>query len=199
MRALSSKHLARIPALPHWQEQAPLDAMLMQRVAEAPHEEIEALLSQGASANAIDLKHGTRDSALHAAARRELPGLVQLFIDRGADINHRNSDSRTPLDTALQVEGNHAVIISLLRAGAEITPFARDSLRTRMNAGFHVPTASALVERGEEGLLREAMRLDRASPRTRPLKAFMTAIEARRASAANDRPAAPARPSPYAH
>ncbi|KAG8753175.1 hypothetical protein FRC14_006356 [Serendipita sp. 396] len=76
---------------------------------------VRAFLDAGA---AIKLESG-RETALHAAAKRgELP-IIQLLIERGADINAPGGAYGTPLTAVIQ-SGNQAAFQFMLDNGADI-------------------------------------------------------------------------------
>ncbi len=77
-------------------------------------EAVRRLIEAGAGARA-------RDSALHTALEVWQPKIVELLIERGADVNalDRNKGAYRPLDYAL-TRGNHSMTRRLLERGARI-------------------------------------------------------------------------------
>lgn len=74
-----------------------------------------SLLSNGAHPN-VAQPNGS--SALHAAASRGSVDLVRMLIRKGADVNARDTEGRTPLDRA--EEAHHAPVADVLRRHREI-------------------------------------------------------------------------------
>jgi ankyrin repeat protein len=59
---------------------------------------MKACLDRGADVNAANVQG---DTALHGAAQRGSPSLVDFLVARGATLNLKNKQGRTPLDEAL--------------------------------------------------------------------------------------------------
>jgi cytohesin len=78
------------------------------------------LLAFGADVNTV----GPFGAPLHIAAERGRLDLVQVLIERGADVNIRDSQGRTPLHAAA-IGGNAEVIRLLIKLGADVN--ARDN------------------------------------------------------------------------
>lgn len=82
----------------------------------------QALLARGAKVNQ------TGWSALHYAAAGPEPKLVQLLIDRGADLNAASPNDTTPLMMAAQYGSEDSVNL-LLAAGADVNRRNQKGLR----------------------------------------------------------------------
>lgn len=75
------------------------------------------LIIAGANINAEDEED--MDTPLHEVCYRGYPGIAQMLIERGADVNHQNRFSHAPLGTAANY-GHIEIIKNLLTAGANI-------------------------------------------------------------------------------
>ncbi|KAL0638689.1 hypothetical protein Q9L58_002267 [Maublancomyces gigas] len=65
----------------------------------------------------------THDRIGYAIRGAELPRIVQLLLNAGANVNARNQATQTPLQIACStVPGNPLIVRSLLAAGADIDP-----------------------------------------------------------------------------
>lgn len=73
------------------------------------------LLEHGADPNAVFKENG--ETPLHAAARGWDVTLAQRMLDRGAELDKRRTDGRTPYAVA-ELSGNRAVADRLLQQGA---------------------------------------------------------------------------------
>jgi ankyrin repeat protein len=85
------------------------------------------LLDKGAEPRAFGLKYGLiRVAPIHLAAEAGFGAMVQLFLDRGVDINLRTQGTNqvTCLHMAA-ARGQAEVVELLLKAGAEVN--ARDA------------------------------------------------------------------------
>ena len=60
---------------------------------------VTLLLDAGANVNDVSLATG--DTALHGAAGDDMPSVIQLLVERGASLNARNKDGKTPLELTL--------------------------------------------------------------------------------------------------
>lgn len=86
----------------------------------------ELLTAHGADLRAFGTKYGViQVTPLHLAAESGFPGLVQLFLDAGVDVNIRTEGKNrvTPLHMAA-AKGRAEVVEILLKSGAEVN--ARD-------------------------------------------------------------------------
>ncbi|GAB7362349.1 hypothetical protein MBLNU230_g2675t1 [Neophaeotheca triangularis] len=88
-------------------------------------ERIESLLNQGVDVNMQDTRY--RMTALHWMFRDHIFGdsncpvrAIQLFLDRGADVNHVDVYKSTPLHDALKARSCRECIYTLLSAGADV-------------------------------------------------------------------------------
>ena len=60
---------------------------------------VTLLLDAGANVNEVAL--GTGDTALHGAAGDDMPAVIQLLVERGANLHARNKNGQTPLELTL--------------------------------------------------------------------------------------------------
>jgi uncharacterized protein len=76
------------------------------------------LISSGVDINAKEAKGWT---ALHFAVQSFLPDIIQLLIEKGANVNIQDNYGNTPLLNALGIfDGTHKdVILLLIQAGAD--------------------------------------------------------------------------------
>lgn len=77
--------------------------------------EVQELLSNGASATMVNPTTG--DSLLHLAAEQNSLEMLALLIERGADVNAKDTEGRTPLCRAA-CTGNLQMVESLMSHGA---------------------------------------------------------------------------------
>ena len=112
-----------------------LTAALDDTVVFADLRDVRTLLDHGADANGYDVLG--RTPLMYAAVSDKLPvDIVQLLIDRGADVNAIDKHSKTgdegltPLDIARH-NGDTPVVKLLLKAGAKPSPFTPVSLHMR--------------------------------------------------------------------
>ncbi|MES2345779.1 MAG: ankyrin repeat domain-containing protein [Chlamydiota bacterium] len=78
----------------------------------------------------LELKNVSENTPLHEAVRFDNEGrFLNALINAGADIN-ANSHYNTPLESAIQ-EKNLKAIELLIKAGAEISEYAKKELETR--------------------------------------------------------------------
>ena len=75
------------------------------------------MIAQGSDIEAKD--PGTGASVLHYAVMRGNPEILQLLLDRGADINSRTRNGTTPLHTAV-LYNRYEVAEKLLGKGADV-------------------------------------------------------------------------------
>jgi ankyrin repeat protein len=80
----------------------------------APIEEVIARIAETAEIDEIDFKGWT---GLHWALVREVPALIGLLLESGADPNHPTDSGRIPLNIAMRSGQGDAVKL-LLNAGA---------------------------------------------------------------------------------
>jgi hypothetical protein len=88
---------------------------------------LQDLKRRGADLDAQSMAAGTvGDTPLVVAARRGQIGAAQLLLEFGADVNHRSSQGKTPLQEAIFAEsGARGLVQLLLNHGAD--PDIRDS------------------------------------------------------------------------
>jgi ankyrin repeat protein len=67
------------------------------------------------------------DTPMHAAASLNMPGLLDLFLDKGADVNARNNDGDTPLHRAA-CNGHDSCVRFLLSKGADANALNNEGL-----------------------------------------------------------------------
>ena len=99
------------------------------------------LLARGADPNAVFAENG--ETPLHVAARAWDVPLVEAMVARGADIERRRTDGRTPYAVA-ELNGNRAVAEWLLAHGASPELSAVDRLVAACSRGDR-PAAEALL------------------------------------------------------
>ena len=104
--------LAMAPATA-WAKAA--DVPLVEAIRNVNLEAVRTLLDQGVDVNAPSVDGAT---ALHWAAHRGDPALVQLLLDAGADVTIANRYGVRPLSLA-SLSGNAKIIEQLLGAGAD--------------------------------------------------------------------------------
>lgn len=88
------------------------------------------LVEQGADVNQA-AANPSKVAPIHAAVAANHPGLVDLLIAKGADVNLRQTQGVTPLQSAAH-RGNLEIVKSLVEAGAEIEA-AMDSGETALD------------------------------------------------------------------
>ncbi|GMT11204.1 hypothetical protein PFISCL1PPCAC_2501 [Pristionchus fissidentatus] len=107
-------------------------------VVSAELEVLNVLIERGAS---LDVKDKNRATALHYATAtdgvlRDVETSILLILIRGAPVNARDLDERTPLMWAAS-NGNIDALISLKQAGGDITAVDRDRMTIlHMAAGY---------------------------------------------------------------
>jgi len=69
--------------------------------------------------DALNLRTGIGETALHYLAIENYADAVQLLIDLGADVNVKNEFGKSALEEAMQVEAKETVEV-LRRAGAVV-------------------------------------------------------------------------------
>lgn len=132
-------------------------------VREAKYNEIEAILSHLSEEQAFLIKaiHATdkyENSPLHVAARDGHLKIVQLLIDKGADVNVTNSDGQSPLHLAVRrnncmemvelLVSNHADVNSIDKNGMPLVfitfchcPYDKAQITwTKSNGRWHIKT-----------------------------------------------------------
>jgi ankyrin repeat protein len=90
-------------------------------------------------------------SPLHHAASSNRLQIVQLLLDRGADVNAKDHNGRTPLHVA-SLEGEMQVVHALLDRGADINIQTKNGSTPLHDAVcvLHVEYARALLDRGAD-------------------------------------------------
>lgn len=101
------------------------------------------LLAHGADPNAVFAENG--ETPLHVAARAWDVPLVEAMVTRGADINRRRADGRTPYAVA-ELNNNRAVADWLLAHGASAEMLDVDRLVAACSRGDRA-TVDALLAR----------------------------------------------------
>jgi ankyrin repeat protein len=86
---------------------------------------------------ALHTLDGNEETTLHKAvgSKNSTSALVDLFLDRGADINKKCLDGRTPIMMAIRRDGSFDVFLHLLRRGAD--HFGKDIDDTRRHSTLH--------------------------------------------------------------
>lgn len=92
-------------------------ASLHSVVAKGDYETASKMVAQGIDIEAKD--PGTGASVLHYAVMRGNPEVLQLLLERGADVNSRTKTGTTPLHTAV-LYNRYEVAEKLLEKGADI-------------------------------------------------------------------------------
>ena len=107
--------LALLPAVAAPSAGAAVDPPLLAAVQEGDAAAVQALLADGADVNRPAADGAT---ALHWAARLDLPGVARVLLAAGADAGAANAFGVTPLALAA-VNGSAAMLDTLLRAGGD--------------------------------------------------------------------------------
>ncbi len=110
--ATQTKFSKMIEALKSAGAVLPPDEALRWAAAEQDLETVETLIREGVDVNGRDRSGRT---ALHIAARHDLPQLTQALLAAGADANAADDEGRTPLHAA----ANSEILRVLLAAGAD--------------------------------------------------------------------------------
>jgi ankyrin repeat protein len=106
--------------------------LVSEAITEGEEEQAKAMLA--ANPALLQACDGEGWTPLHLAAAVRSPELVQWMLERGAEVNRRGQDERTPLDLAagsrreIDAERFTAVAKLLLGAGAAMTPRAAAAL-----------------------------------------------------------------------
>jgi ankyrin repeat protein len=108
------------------------------------------LLAHGADANAVFAENG--ETPLHVAARAWDVPVVEAMVARGADIERKRTDGRTPYAVA-ELNGNRAVADWLLAHGASPELLDVDRLVAACSLGRRAEAEALLA--GNPGLERE--------------------------------------------
>ncbi|CAG8222257.1 unnamed protein product [Penicillium nalgiovense] len=108
---------------------------------------LSLLLSYGANINAPTASYEAV-TALHLAVTAKIPreSLVSLLIEKGASVDTRTSDGRTPLHLAAE-RGFHDIFQILLDAGADISMKDTEETPTKDNVKGDGQTAIDLVHK----------------------------------------------------
>jgi ankyrin repeat protein len=101
------------------------------------------LLAHGADPNAVFAENG--ETPLHVAARAWDVAVVEAMVTRGADINRRRADGRTPYAVA-ELNGNRAVAEWLLAHGASAELSAVDRLVAACSRGDRAAADALLAK-----------------------------------------------------
>jgi ankyrin repeat protein len=81
-------------------------------------EKAKAYIKQGFNINVLD-GHGY--APLHHAVQNSQKEIVQLLLTSGADVNTKDNLRRTPLDIAMEKEGDQDIVKLLVGNGAEVS------------------------------------------------------------------------------
>eukprot|EP00118_Oscarella_pearsei_P018653 m.192009 g.192009 ORF g.192009 m.192009 type:complete len:869 (+) comp39461_c0_seq6:79-2685(+) len=115
-----------------------------------PVETVRLILDAGAK---IDGVNGYGYQAIHVAATRSLPGVIQLLVDRGANVHARTSQEEVPLyfaalhvhlDAASSLLANNADV-NALTGGHQDTPLIAASML--LNDDFRNKTSAVLEKK----------------------------------------------------
>ncbi len=104
----------------------------LMKAAERDHVDVmRVLIENGAKVNEVKIPDKDLDTALHLAINEEAEGAVSLLIQKGSNINLKNSDGFTPIMLAIEKE-NLVIIQKLLDAKADLNQVSHygDSLST---------------------------------------------------------------------
>lgn len=121
-----------MPTMPEQEQFTLNDELIYALYHDEPADCIRELLAAGADANADD-GHGS--TALHLAAERNQPAILQLLIEHGARLNPLNEHGWTPLHCAAR-EGWEDCACLLLAAGADACAGAAFSSVLHQAAGL---------------------------------------------------------------
>jgi ankyrin repeat protein len=110
---------------------------------------VETLLRHGARPNICT---PTEISPLHRAIEGRNYRCVQLLVEHGAEVSHRNIRGRTPLHYSCRIEDGGEVCALLLRSGAEVDAADHGGARAIHEAVVHrkLPQLRLLLEHGAE-------------------------------------------------
>lgn len=111
----------------------------------------KALASKDVDVNARDSGH-PGDTVLMIAVAQTNPACVKLLIDKGADVNARNSDGYTALMSAVYHELDLRVAKLLLERGADVNARTNEGLTALHSAASYCNECAAkmLLERGAD-------------------------------------------------
>lgn len=92
----------------------------LMKAAERNHLDVmRVLLDKGAKPNEVKIPEKDHDTALHLAVKENATEAVTLLIQKGANVNSKNSDGFTPIMLAIEKE-NISMIQKLLEAKADL-------------------------------------------------------------------------------
>jgi ankyrin repeat protein len=114
------KHGANPNQITHWRDQAGLE-----QAASAPHlaaimgsaDFLRAVLDGGGDPNLVEDQR-TNETPIYSAILHQRRANVDLLLQQGADINHRNLSGATPINYAVNTN-HYSLAIHLLQSGAD--------------------------------------------------------------------------------
>lgn len=127
-------------------DQEELDWSLIAAVQDGAADEVESLLSAGASPNAID--SDDEWNPIHYAARDGYKEIVELLLDRGSDVDPKTTSGSTPLSLAAG-SGFSGIVELLIDHGASIDTVDRLG-RKPIHRAKNVDVLKLLLERGAD-------------------------------------------------
>ena len=124
------------------------DLRLIQAVKSVDVQAVRSLISQRVDVNATDVDSST---ALHWAAQRNNPEIVDLLLAAGANAKAVTRYNVTPLALAC-MNGNEVIIERLLKAGADANGASEEGQTALMTAALNgrVSAIKALLAHGAE-------------------------------------------------
>lgn len=125
-------------------DQEELDWSLIAAVQDGEADEVESLLSAGASPNAID--SDDKWNPIHYAARDGYKEIVELLLDRGSEVDPKTTSGSTPLSLAAG-SGFSGIVELLIDHGASIDTVDRLG-RKPIHRAKNVDVMKLLLERG---------------------------------------------------
>jgi ankyrin repeat protein len=127
---------------------------------------VKLLFARGGDTLELDVQSSQAGkTALHLAALKNHPEIIQLLLQAGADPTIRNNNGYTPLDDA-QAKG-HAQCVALLEPAVAEPQRARSLLtaRTLLDAAYAVPKARKdAADKGEPPAMQQEKALAAAPP-----------------------------------
>lgn len=119
-------------------------------IREMKYREVDVILSTLSSSeqlmtNAIHATDKYENSPLHLAARDGHLPIVQLLIEKGADVNMRNKDGQSPLHLAVRRKNCIDLVKHLISNGADVNSVDRNGMPLVFITFCHVPYDKAHI------------------------------------------------------